>query len=134
MTFTSESGCKTRALGLLGAFSTSVRVLCLVNDTDPCLQVKFTVKPVLSCHSKIDKTMILMTNGSLMKVESIAECPFGAFCNTFDLHYAITGLENQFLVFFIVAVLHRFYCATKHCLKHLHLINLTEIRKMQTSK
>ena len=40
-----------------------------------------TVKPVLSSHSKIDKTMILMTNGSLMKVESIAE-----YCNTFDLH------------------------------------------------
>ena len=38
-----------------------------------------TVKPVLSCHSKIDKTEILMTNGSLMKVESIAEC-LGAFC------------------------------------------------------
>ena len=33
-----------------------------------------TVKPVLSGHSKMDKTNILMTNGSLMKVESIAEC------------------------------------------------------------
>ena len=33
-----------------------------------------TVKPVLSGHSKIDKTEILMTNGSLMKVKSIAEC------------------------------------------------------------
>ena len=33
-----------------------------------------TVKPVLSGHSKIDKTKVLMTNGSLMKVESIAEC------------------------------------------------------------
>ena len=33
-----------------------------------------TVKPVLSGHSKIDKTKILMTNGGLMKVESIAEC------------------------------------------------------------
>ena len=33
-----------------------------------------TVKPVLSSHSKIDKTKILMTNGSLMKVECIAEC------------------------------------------------------------
>ena len=33
-----------------------------------------TVKPVLSCHSKKDKTKILMTNGSLMKVENIAEC------------------------------------------------------------
>ena len=36
-----------------------------------------------------------------MKVESIAECSLGAFCNTFDLHYAIIGLENQFLVFFL---------------------------------
>ena len=25
--------------------------------------------------------------------------PLGAFCNTFDLHYAIIGLENQFSVF-----------------------------------
>ena len=33
-----------------------------------------TVKPVLNGHSKIDKTKILVTNGSLMKVESIAEC------------------------------------------------------------
>ena len=34
-----------------------------------------TVKPVLSGHSKTDKTKILMTNGSLMKVINIAECP-----------------------------------------------------------
>ena len=33
----------------------------------------YTVKPVLSSHSKIDKTKTLMTNGSLMKVKSIAE-------------------------------------------------------------
>ena len=33
-----------------------------------------TVKPVLRGHSKIDKIKILMTNGSLIKVESIAEC------------------------------------------------------------
>ena len=37
-----------------------------------------------------------MTNCSLMKVESIAECP-----NTFDLHQAIIGRENQSLVFFL---------------------------------
>ena len=35
---------------------------------------EYTVKPVLSGHSKIDKTKICMTNGSLMKVDSIAEC------------------------------------------------------------
>ena len=45
-----------------------------------------TVNPVLNGHSKIDKTKVLMTNGSLMKVKSIAECSLGAFCNTFDLH------------------------------------------------
>ena len=33
-----------------------------------------TVKPVLRGQSKIVKTNILMTNGSLVKVESIAEC------------------------------------------------------------
>ena len=42
-----------------------------------------------------------MTNGSLMEVESIAECSLGAFCNMIDLHSAIIGLENQFLVFFL---------------------------------
>ena len=46
-----------------------------------------------------------MTNGSLMKVERI-----GAFCNAFDLHEAIIGLEKHFSVFLRVAVLHRFYC------------------------
>ena len=36
---------------------------------------RITVKPVLSSQSKLDKTKILMTNGSLIKVESIvAEC------------------------------------------------------------
>ena len=36
-----------------------------------------------------------------MQVESIAECSLGAFCNTFDLHYAIIGLDktNNFLSF-----------------------------------
>ena len=33
-----------------------------------------TVNSVLSGHSKLDKTKIIMTNVSLMKVESIAEC------------------------------------------------------------
>ena len=45
----------------------------------------YTVKPVLSSHSKMGKTKVLKTDGSLMKVESIAECSLGAFCNTFDL-------------------------------------------------
>ena len=37
-----------------------------------------------------------------MKVKSIAECLLGAFCNTFDLHKAIVGLENQFWPLFEV--------------------------------
>ena len=49
-----------------------------------------------------------------MKVESIAEllqnAPIGAFCNTFDLHQEIIGLENQFSDFLRVTILHRFYC------------------------
>ena len=35
---------------------------------------RITVKPVISGHLKIDKTKVSMENGSLMKVESIAEC------------------------------------------------------------
>ena len=37
-------------------------------------RIQVTVKPVLSGHSIIDKTKVLIANGSLMKVESIAEC------------------------------------------------------------
>ena len=45
-------------------------------------KVDITVNPVLSGHTKIGKIKISMTNSSLMKVESIAECPLGALCNT----------------------------------------------------
>ena len=55
-------------------------------DNDSISKLSNTVKPVLSGHLQIDKTKVFKTNGSLMKVESIAECSFGAFCNTFDLH------------------------------------------------
>ena len=51
--------------------------------------------------AEIDKAKILMTNSSLM-------C--SSFCITFDLHEAIIGLENQFLIFLRVAILNRFYC------------------------
>ena len=50
------------------------------------LALHSTVKPVLSGHSKIDKTKVLKTDDSLMQVKCIAECSLGAFCNTFDLH------------------------------------------------
>ena len=54
-------------------------------------------KTCLKRPLKIDKTKVLMENGSLMKVESIAEC---SFFNTFDLHSAIIGIEKQFLCSF----------------------------------
>ena len=40
----------------------------------PGIILEYSIKPVLSRHSKIDKTKILMTNGNLMQVKSIAEC------------------------------------------------------------
>ena len=43
-------------------------------------------KTCLKQPLKKDKTKILITDGSLMKVESIADDPVGAFCNTFYLH------------------------------------------------
>ena len=51
---------------------------------------------VLNHHSKIDKTKVLKQCGSLMQVKSTAESPTGAFCNTFDLHSVIIGMENIF--------------------------------------
>ena len=45
----------------------------------------------------MDKTKVLKKGGRLVKVESIAECSTGAFCNTFDKHLVIIGLENIFL-------------------------------------
>ena len=40
-------------------------------------------KPVLISNPKIDNTKILMTNGSLMKVKSIAECSKGSILQYF---------------------------------------------------
>ena len=53
---------------------------CLPMSFKNCLDIikfDYTVKPVLSGHSKIDKTKVFKTNGSLMKVESNAECSLG---------------------------------------------------------
>ena len=47
-----------------------------------CLTDSYTIKPVLSNHSKED----IKTDNSLMQVISIAECSLGAFCNTFEQH------------------------------------------------
>ena len=55
------------------------------------LYLSHTVKPVFNGHSKNNNkkkttTEDLIANGSLMKVESNAECSLGACRNTFDLH------------------------------------------------
>ena len=75
-----------------------------------------------------------------MKVESIAECSLGAFCNTFDLHYVLIGLENQFLVFVLSGCLRQVLLynqlnelhITKSCLwgpdlLHMHKFNSADV-------
>ena len=59
--------------------SWSIDFLCIgvLRRTATCICI--TVNPVLSGHSKMDKTKILMTNGDLMMVESIAECSLRYF-------------------------------------------------------
>ena len=64
----------------------TIASLCRVELVEILSVHRNIVKPVLSGHSKLNKIKVFMTNGSLMKVESIAECSVGAFCNTFDLH------------------------------------------------
>ena len=44
--------------------------------------------------------MVLMENGSLMKVEVLQNAPIGAFYNTFDLHKATIVIETHFSVLF----------------------------------
>ena len=61
----------------------------------------------------MDKTKILMTNGSFLKVESI-EGEHSAILLT-CIKRQIIGLENQFLVFLRVTVLDRFYCRSFYC-------------------
>ena len=63
-------------------FYLSERFVVEWNGKSEC---KYSKKKCVKRSLKIDKTKSLMTNGSLLKVESIAEF-FGAFCNTFDLH------------------------------------------------
>ena len=43
------------------------------NINEASSEIKCTVKPVYNDHSKIDETKIFMTDGSLRRIESIAE-------------------------------------------------------------
>ena len=45
------------------------------------------VKPILSGHSKVDKTKVLKSWGILMQLKSTEECSTRAFCHIFVLHY-----------------------------------------------
>ena len=66
-----------------------------------------TVKPVLSSHSKIDKTKILKTNGSLMKVESIAECSHWPYPQKF---IAFQRIFFFFFFFFFSNSVNKIFC------------------------
>ena len=55
--------------------------------------------------------------------------PFGAFCNTFDLHKAISDLENRFLVSLRITVLHRFYCTVVSRLMYNMVCEYSEVSK-----
>ena len=52
---------------------------------DVCIVVLKYSETCVKWPKKIEETKFLMINGSFMKVQSIAECSLGAFCNTFDL-------------------------------------------------
>ena len=70
---------KNRSPDNKGYFQT---IFLLRNHNICCGYNKTCVKQPL----KIDKIKILMTNGSLMKVESIAECSPWSILQYFDLH------------------------------------------------
>ena len=70
---------------LVCIYTVNSEIFAIILFSRIALKDMYIVKPVLGGHSKIDKTKILMQNGSLMKVESILQNA-GAFCNTFDLH------------------------------------------------
>ena len=56
---------------------------CMYVHLCKCIVNCSTVKSILSGHSKIDKTKILMTDSSLMLVESIAGCSKGSILQYF---------------------------------------------------
>ena len=89
-------------------------------------------KPSLKRPLKNRPNKVLKTNGSLMKVKSIAECSLGAFCNTFHLHQAIISLENQFWSSFWVATQDRFYCTGKSGWTIVYTVRLQAITEKKT--
>ena len=82
---------------MLACISDEVRKLSLFTSL-LSQSLRLYSKTCLKRSLKKDKIKVLKTNYSLMKLESIAECSLGAFCNTFDLHLARICLENQVFV------------------------------------
>ena len=80
----------------------------------PGYTILSTVKPVLSRHSKIDKTKILMTNGSLMQVKSIAECSPWSILQYIWPAWSDNRSWKPFLVFFFELRLKAGF--TVHCI------------------
>ena len=72
-------GCKMRKPVFRVSTKQDTKQSAQLNRLAKVIKFCSTVKPVLSVHSKIDKTKVLKTNGSLMKVKSIAKCSFRAF-------------------------------------------------------
>ena len=78
-----------------------------------CIMRYWSWKPIFSIF---DKTKILMTDGSLMKVKSIAECSNWRILQIEYFWPALCdiGHGNQFFVFLREAVLDSYYCIPKH--------------------
>ena len=69
----------------------------------------YTVKPILSCHLKIDDTKVLKENGNLMVVENIAECSPWSILQYFWPALSDNRYWKPIFMFFLSAAYDRFY-------------------------
>ena len=61
---------------MLDMFDNSVDYPKICRKEKRQIQMRYTVKPVLSSHSKIDKTKVLETNGSRDRSKQLQNAPF----------------------------------------------------------
>ena len=117
------------------------------SDKTACLWVwKYTVKPVLSGHSKIDKTKTLQTNGGLMKVKSIAECSPWSILQYFwpalsdnrswkpILVFFLSGRLRQVLLYYWNPYPTNMFCPEKCCLLDTSAANIQVHFRLFTMK
>ena len=78
--------------------------------TSNTLSIPGTPLPASYSKTCLKRTLKNRQNNDLddRRSKVLQNAPLGASCNTFDMHQAIVGLENQFIVFLRVAVLDRF--------------------------